>query len=348
MLEEAGAEILVDNREIAVVGFVEGLQQVKLLFDGWRRIKRHIIHDRPDVVVLIDYPDFNFMVARLAKRHGVRVFYYITPQVWAWRSRRVRTLERITDEMAVILPFEPEFYAKHGVKVHYVGHPLLDVMSSAPSVQEAREHYHATRSASCVGLLPGSRHGEIRMLLPLLLKTAAILSQSLPRVSFLLPVAPTLHKEMIEEEVHRCGLPVRVVRGDTYGVIRACDLVITASGTVTLESAILGTPMILVYKLPGLSYRIGRRLVRVKHAGLPNLIAGRSIVPEFIQEDANEHKVAAEAMRYLSDGARLEQQRRDLAEIRPLLGSPGVADRVAGLIVEAGVRRKASGVRCKV
>jgi lipid-A-disaccharide synthase len=333
-LRDAGASVLVDNRELAVVGLTECLPRIKLFFNSWRKIKRHILHDRPDVVVLIDFPDFNFMIARLARRVGLRVFYYISPQVWAWRSGRVRTLKRLVDEMAVILPFEPAFYESRQMKVHYVGHPLLDVLSSAPTADEAGRLYRPMQSGPCVGLLPGSRHGEIKSLLPLLLETAAILCRDFPGISFLIPAAPTVDIRLVEEEAGRARLPVRVVSGDTYGVIRACDLVITASGTVTLESAILGTPMVVVYKLSSLTYHVARLLVRVKYVGLANLIADRRIVPELIQKDANAELVAREAGGLLRNGQRLEEQRRELANIRPALGSPGVADRVANLVLE--------------
>jgi lipid-A-disaccharide synthase len=339
LLEEAGAAILVDNRELALVGFVEGFRQVKLLYQGWQRIKRHLIDDRPNVVVLIDFPDFNFMVARLARRLGLKVLYYISPQVWAWRSGRVRTLRRLVDEMAVILPFEPAFYKNHHIQVHYVGHPLLDVMSSAPSHTEARRRYRPREIGPCVGLLPGSRHGEIRSLLPLLVRSAGILLREFPDISFLIPVAPTLDSRIIEDALTHADLPVRIVAGDTYGVIGACDLIITASGTVTLEAAILETPMIVVYKLSKFSYHVARHLVRVKYAALPNLIAGRRIVPELIQDEANERRVVQEAGALLRDSGRLGEQREALSDIRPLLGRSGVADRVAKLVVGLQGRR---------
>ena len=237
--------------------------------------------------------------------------------------------------MAVILPFEPAFYESRQMKVHYVGHPLLDVLSSAPTAEEAGKLYRPTQAQAgpCVGLLPGSRHGEIKALLPLLLKTAEILCRDFPGISFLIPLAPTVDVRLVEEEADRAGLPVRIVSGDTYGVIRACDLVITASGTVTLESAILGTPMVVVYRLSSFTYHVARLLVRVKYVGLANLIADRRIVPELIQKEANAEQVAREAGDLLRSEHRLAEQRRELANIRPMLGSPGVADRVAKLVL---------------
>lgn len=333
-LRAAGAEVLVDNRELSVVGLFEVFRHARAILAGWRKIKSHLTRERPDVVVLVDFPDFNFLLGRAAAKLGIKIFYYISPQVWAWRTGRVRTLKRLANEMAVILPFETEFYRRRGMDVHYVGHPLLDVMESAPSVREARERYGSDSSSPVVGILPGSRHGEIRLLLPLLLETASRLREEIPGISFLLPVAPTLDSEEIRKAAEARRLPIRLVEGDAYGVIRACDLLLTVSGTVTLEAAILGVPMIVVYKVSNLSYYTGRHLIKVKYVGLPNLIAGRSIVPELLQLDANPDRLTAEALSFLKKPERLAEQHRELEKIQAHLGNSGVADRTAKLILE--------------
>jgi lipid-A-disaccharide synthase len=337
LLRQAGAEVLVDNSEVAVVGLFEVFRHLKTIYEARQRIRTHLIRRRPRLVIFIDFPDFNLLLARLAKRLGIRILYYISPQVWGWRSGRVYTLKRLVDEMAVILPFEKDFYALYGMKVHFVGHPLLDVLTGLPSREISRNRYRSGGArqrrapTNVVGLLPGSRHGEIRSLLPLLLETAAILLKHHPELSFLLPVAPTLDPKAIESEVVNRRLPIRVISGDTYGVIQACDLILTASGTVTLEAAILGTPMVIVYKVSNLSYYTGRHLIRVSQVGLPNLVAGRLIVPELLQKEARSDRVASEALSFLEQPERLEHQRQALALIRDQLGEPGVADRVARL-----------------
>ncbi len=337
MMRRAGASVLVDNRDLAVVGLFEVFRHKDAIFGAWRKIKAYFAVEKPDLVVLIDFPDFNFLLARLAKRLGIRVFYYISPQVWAWRSGRVRTIKRLVDSMAVILPFEPAFYERYGVGVHYVGHPLLDVLDAAPPRDQASDLYRPAGASFLVGLLPGSRHSEVRSLLPILLDGALLLSQKIPGVSFILPVAPTLDPLMVGEEVKKRNAPVRIVSGDTYGVVRACDLVIAASGTATLETAILGSPMIVVYRVSKLTYRLGRRLIKVKYVSLPNIIAGRKIVPELLQYDATAKKIAAEASLFLTDPMKLKEQRKALAEIRRELGEPGVAARVAELaLMEQG------------
>jgi lipid-A-disaccharide synthase len=332
-LREAGADVLVDNREIAVVGLFEVFHHAKAIYAAWRRIRAHLLRERPSVVVLIDYPDFNFLLGRMAKRLGCKVFYYISPQVWAWRSGRVRGMKRFVDAMAVVLPFEKDFYARYGMDVHYVGHPLLDVMGSAPSREEARRRYCSDASGPVVGLLPGSRRGEAAVLLPVLLEAASMLHSRLPNVSFLLPVAPTLNPSAIAADAAKWDAPVQIVENDAYGVMRACDLVVSASGTATLETAILGTPMIIIYKVSALSYHVGKNLIRVKHVGMPNVILGRGAAPELLQGDATPSRVADEAAGLLNDPCRMDAQRRSWAMLAERLGTPGVAERAARLVL---------------
>lgn len=350
-LREAGARVLVENRDIAVVGLFEVARHLRTIQAAWRTIRSHLTASPPHVLVLVDFPDFNFLLARLARRLGIRVFYYISPQVWAWRSGRVRTLKRCVDRMAVILPFEAAFYAKRGMRVDYVGHPLLDVLAGAPSVEEAQRRYRPHEADRVVGLLPGSRAGEVRALLPLLLDAAERIRAHLPGVFFLLPVAPSLDPAAIEREVRQRRLPVRLVIGDSYGAMRASDLLITASGTVTLEAAILGAPMIITYRVSQLSYATGRRLIKVHCVGLPNLIAGRIVAPELLQRDARPERLAQAALSCLESPERLASMKRDLQGIRGALGEPGVADRVARLVMETAATARGGapeGVRGEV
>jgi lipid-A-disaccharide synthase len=332
-LADAGANVLVDNRELSVVGLFEVFRHARVITAGLRRIRHHLTDTRPDLVILIDFPDFNFLLMRIARALGIPVFYYISPQIWAWRRGRVRTLKRLANDMAVILPFEVDFYAGYGMEVHYVGHPLVDVLEAAPSRAQAAELYRRHDDRSLVGLLPGSRQGEVRTLLPILMESAARIGERRPDVDFIIPLAPSIDPGLIDGIIKRWPIPVRTARGDTYGVIRACDLIITASGTVTLEAAILGTPMIITYKLSNLSYHAGRHLIRVDRAGLPNLIAGKLIAPELLQKEANPARLTEEALSLLNDPARLARQRIELEGIRGLLGEPGVVNRVASLVL---------------
>jgi len=334
LLQQSGAELLVDSRDLAVVGLFEVLRHSKTIYRAWRKIKAYLTEQRPHIVILIDFPDFNFLIARLARRLGCRVFYYISPQVWAWRSGRVHSLKRLVDHMAVILPFESRFYEQFGMKVSYVGHPLLDVLGEQPAGRSERFRWGTDRCGAVVGLLPGSRYSEIRAMLPLLLQAAALMHGEMPDISFMLPVAVSLDRSIIESEVTDWELPIKVTSGDTYEVIRACDLILTVSGTVTLEAAILGTPMIILYRVSPLTYYAGRHLIQVKQVGLPNLIAGRPVVPELLQKDAQAERLASEALALLKQPQLLARQRRDLSAIKGQLGAPGVADRVADLVLQ--------------
>jgi len=332
LLARAGADILVDNRELALIGILEVFRKLRRIYAGLRGIREHWRTSRPDLVILIDFPDFNFLLGRLARRLGIPVLYYIAPQVWAWRRGRTRSLKRFATRLAVILPFEPAFFARYGVPVEHVGHPLVDVLATAPSRDQARRRYVPDGDAGfLIGLLPGSRGNEIKRLLPLLLGAAQRLAAEHPRLRFLLPLANQVNRGPVDQAVAAGRAPVQVVSGDTYGAIRACDLVLSASGTVTLETAILGTPLIIIYRVSALEAAIARRLIKVHHIGLPNLIAGRAICPEILQQQASAAGIAGAAELLLNNPERLGRQRRDLARLIERLGPPGVAHRVAQL-----------------
>jgi lipid-A-disaccharide synthase len=328
-----GIPVVVDHRSMSVVGVAELAGHIRAIYGAWRKIKAHLLATRPSVVVLIDFPDFNLFLGRFAKKIGAKVFYYISPQVWGWREGRVKTIRKLVDRMAVILPFEKEFYASHGIVVDYVGHPLVDIMADLPD-KALCERLYRNSAGPFIGLLPGSRRNEVNLLLDILLDAARIISTSFPEARFIMPVAPSLDAGELESRASGWRLPLRVVPSDTYGVIRACDLILAASGTVTLEAAILETPMIIVYKLSRLSRRVGQLLIRVKMAGLPNLIAGRKIVPEFVEEEPTAPRVAECAIGLLSDPLLLDGARRELGQIHSRLGEPGISERVARLVVD--------------
>lgn len=340
MLRDAGVPVIVDNRSISVVGASEVIRHIRSIYNSWRKIKAHLRFNRPDAVVLIDFPDFNLLLGKFAKKLGSRIFYYISPQVWAWRAGRVASIRRIVDGMAVILPFEKEFYRARGMDVHYVGHPLVDILQSAPDREAAERKYRHGKPGPLVGLLPGSRRSEIGLLFDLLMDSARRILLEIPQSSFLIPIAPSLNADEISARASTWDLPVRIVQDDTYGVIRACDLILTASGTVTLEAAILGTPMIITNRVSFVSGKIGRKLIKVKYIGLPNLIAGREVVPEFVQETAQAPLIAEEAVSLLKKPAGLVVQRKVFEKMRCELGEPGISERVARLVLETALGRK--------
>jgi lipid-A-disaccharide synthase len=323
-MRSAGVRIEVDAHRLSVVGITEVLAKLPQILDGMRTAKRLIREKKPDLLILIDFPDFNLHLASFAKRHAVPVLYYISPQIWAWRQGRVRKIRRIVDHMAVILPFEETFYRRHGVPVTFVGHPIMDhyVSAADPSVPP-RDDQTAT-----VGLLPGSRDSEVRKLLPLMLSAAERIGRR-RNVHFLLSQAPSVSPDLIRRLTQDVHLPITLFRGDTGRLLRQASLVIVASGTSTLEAAIHGTPMIIVYKVSPLSYRLGKALIRVPHIGLVNLIAGKRVAPEFIQDEASPDQVAAQVLALLEDAEHMGEMKYELAEVTRRLGSPGASDKVA-------------------
>ncbi len=332
-MQAEGVPAVVDNRSLSVVGISETAAHFRAIYGAWVKIRSHLLATRPALVVLIDFPDFNLFLGRFAKKIGAKVFYYISPQVWGWREGRVKTIKKIVDRMAVILPFEKDFYASHGMNVDYVGHPLVDVMAGLPAKNLCDRLYHDFRGP-LVGLLPGSRRGEIKLLFDMLMDAGRIISQTLPAVRFIIPVASSLDAGDLEARAARWSLPVQFVRNDTYGAIRACDLLLTVSGTVTLEAAMLETPMIIFYKLSRLSTMIGRLLIGAPFFGLPNVIAGREIAPEFTREEPTAPRLAECAVRFLTNPALLDAQRRELRRIGDCLGAPGISERVARLVLD--------------
>ena len=326
-LRAQGMRILLDASRLAVVGITEVLAKLPVIWEALGCAKKLLQSLRPELLILIDFPDFNLRLARMAKKCGVPVLYYVSPQIWAWRQGRVRTIKRRVDHMAVILPFEADFYKAHGVPATFVGHPLLDVWGGAPPPPPAAD------ASPVVGLLPGSREGEIRRLLPVMLQAARRLENQFRSIRFEVSVAPTVDRELVGGILRRFPgrAPLAVVAGGIAPILRGCHLVLAASGTVTLEAAIGGTPMVIVYKVSPLSYRIGKALIRVEHISLVNLIAGRELVPELIQDAANPPKIAAAAAALLADPRRLAALRTELLNIRALLGGGGASARVAAI-----------------
>lgn len=333
-MREEGVELLADASEMAVVGLTEAVSKLGSILTTMTKMKRSLDERRPDLVILIDYPDFNLSIAKAASARSINVLYYISPQVWAWRQGRIRQIKKTVTQMAVILPFEVEIYNRYGFAVHYVGHPLLDMIKANYSKQELRTNLGLAENRMTIGILPGSRLAEIKRLLPELLRAAALLVQDFPDVQFVLPLADTLKKSSVDEFITASGIPIRVISGRTYDVIACSDLAIVASGTATLEVALLKVPMIIVYKVSLLSYVIGRLIVDVKNIGLVNILAGKTIVPELIQGEASGEHIAREALSILNNGERKQEMIKALAELREKLGESGASARTARLALD--------------
>jgi len=328
-LHEEGVELLADASSMAVVGMTEVISKLGTILKTMSEMKQSLEERRPDLVILIDYPDFNLPLANAAKKRGIKVFYYISPQVWAWRKGRIGQIKKTVDKMAVILPFEVDTYGREGFAVNYVGHPLLDMVKLNYSKQESRKKFGLAENKITIGILPGSRLSEVRKLMPELLRAAEILEQEIPDIQFILPLADTLEEKIITEMTSGFTVKVHIISGHTYDVISCADLALVASGTATLETALLGVPMVIVYKISLLSYVIGRLFVHVKNIGLVNIVAGKTIVPELIQGDASGKRMAIEALAILTSGEKKHEMIKELAAIRAKLGEPGAARRAA-------------------
>jgi lipid-A-disaccharide synthase len=333
-MREAGVETLVDSADMAVVGLVEVLRHFDVIADAFLRLKKILLQTPPDLLVLIDYPGFNLRLARVARRAGVRVLYYISPQIWAWRQGRVKKIARLVDHMAVIFPFELPFYQRAGVPASFVGHPLYDLVSVRANRGEAAAGFGLDPCRRIVGLFPGSRRGEIRRLLPVILQAAALLKRRFPDLQLVLPLASTLREEELTPHLHAAGLDVTITRERIHDLIRACDAIVSVSGTVTLEIALVGTPMVVIYKLSPLTYQLARRLVKVPNIALCNIVAGETVVKELIQGEASADGIAAEIGRILHDAAYGDAIRERLATVRSRLGRGGAARNLARLIQE--------------
>jgi len=333
-MRAAGVELVVDNADIGVVGLWEVLAHGRAIWRAYRTLKSWLVANRPDVVVLVDYPEFHFQVARLSKRLGLRVVYYISPQIWAWRRGRLRTLARLVDQMIVILPFEVELYRSAGVPCVLVGHPLLDELESAPDRTAVRAAWGIPPSRAVLSLFPGSRVAEVRRHLPVMLAAVERLARQRPDMTVLLAEATTVPREEFESYLKSTPVSIIVKRGEPTATLAAADAVLVASGTITLQAALLQVPMIIMYKVALLTWIIARTLVRVSHAGLPNLIAGESIVPELLQSAASPAAIHAVLVSWLDDPHRLDLIRKQLAGVRDRLGEPGGSAAAASVILQ--------------
>lgn len=333
-MKAAGVALIADAADMAVVGLTEVVVKLLSLIRIMHRLKTSLTTERPDLVILIDYPDFNISLARAARKAGIPVLYYISPQVWAWRKGRIATLRQCVDRMAVILPFEEQFYRDAGMDVTFVGHPLLDEVKRKYSRKEALNRFGLKDEAVTVGLLPGSRRSEVERLLPEMCRACRILEAKLSPLQFVLPLAGTLDIDLVRNILRQFPLHVNIIRDEIYDVIAVSDAAIVASGTATLETALLEIPMVVVYKVSALSYAVGRRVIHVDHISLANLIAGRTVVPELIQGEANPERIAAEVRTLLVHREKSNEMRAALAEVRGKLGMPGASQRTAQIARE--------------
>jgi lipid-A-disaccharide synthase len=338
-MRQAGLRPLGDAAVLGVTGLLEVASAFGAIWRAYREARRVLASPdaRPDLAILIDYPDFNLRLARHARRAGVPVLYFVSPQVWAWRKGRVKQIARVVDRMLVILPFEEDFYRKAGVAARFVGHPLLDLVRAGRTRDQVLRPLGLDPRRKTVALLPGSRRNEIDAHLPAMLGAGRLLRDEFRDLQFVLPIAPTLDAAAIAARVRGAlgpgpafpGWPPVAVTEDRYDAVAAADAAVVASGTATLETALLGVPMVIVYRMNPLTYLLARAVSRVPHIGMANLIAGERVVPELVQEACTPAGIARELRAILVDPRVASTMRAGLAGVRRRLGEPGAIGRVA-------------------
>jgi len=333
-MAQAGVEIFFSCSDMAVVGLTEVFSKLRIIFRASRKLKSVIKNDRPDLLILIDYPDFNIHIAGTAKRFNTPVLYYISPQVWAWRTGRVRKIARRIDRMAVILPFEKDIYRDRPIQVEYVGHPLLDECPQNITKNQLALKMGMARGRPVLGLLPGSRKEEIRNLLPVMVDAAEILERRYPDLQCILPLAPGIDQSFVQPFFNNSDLSIKIFQGNIYEALSVCETALVTSGTATLQTAIMGVPMVIVYRVSPVSYWTVRFVIKVPYIGLVNLVAEKKIVPELIQGKMTAESLAQEALNILDNTEIREGMIRDLASVKEKLGQGGASERTANLALE--------------
>lgn len=343
-MEKASVALDFHIRDSAVMGFADVITVLPMFLRKQAHLKRRIREERPDVILLVDFAEFNMPLARFAQIHGVPVVYYIPPKAWAWRANRARKLAKWANVVAAIFPFEAEFYRNAGANAEFVGHPLVDFAQTPLSTQAARTHLNLSKSEDdentpVIGLMPGSRRSEIRHIFPVMLRAAANIAQVYPNAEWILPLAPGIPHELIakcQQAQNQSGIQtphLKIVEDVTYPAMRASTLLLVTSGTATLEAACIGTPMIIVFRTASLNWHIVRSLTPLERSGLPNLIAGRDIVPELLQTELTPTALTNLSLDFLQNPQKRETQREALQTVHAQLGTAGAAERTAKLVL---------------
>lgn len=331
---EAGVETLVDSAQLAVVGLFEVLAHWNTISGALKKMQHLLRTDPPDLLVLTDYPDFNLRLAKTAKECGVKVLYYISPQVWAWREKRVFKIRKLVDMMAVVFPFEETFYKKYDVPVRFVGHPLVDEIHLSSDQKSLRNEFLLDNDKPVVGLFPGSRQSEIKRLLPIIVDSAKQIIEDKPEAQFVVPVASTLNESDILPYFDDIELDMRIISERSHDVMHACDVVITVSGTVTLELALLQKPMVVINKINKLSYFFVSRMLNIAHIALCNIVADKRVVPELIQNDATADKIASKLIELLNNRDERNKIISEFSKIKEKLTSKETKTELSVLLID--------------
>ena len=338
-LRAAGGEVLFDIKDHGVMGFVEVLKKLPDLFKLRREFARVMDERKPDCLVVVDYPGFNMKLAKLAHDKGIPVVSYIAPSAWAWNKGRAKNVAKIVDKVACIFPFEYDVYKEAGAPAEFVGHPLVDIVHPTMERAEAEAWVGKEPGRPLVLLMPGSRLMEIERMLDVILEGAKLLKKQMPQVQFAMPRAGTIPLEMLQSKIQTSGLEVKITEGHNYDLFSVADLALATSGTVTLEAAMCGLPSVILYRTSAITAFIARRVINIPNIGLPNIVAGRQILPELLQEELTPAKLAATAVELLAPERR-PQLEANLAYMKERLGEPGAVNRVAQLILRIAEEKK--------
>ena len=339
-MEDAGVKLCRNMLDYSVMGFWEVLVNLRKMFKLKEALVEEMKRQKPDILVLIDYPDFNWRLASEAKKLGIPVFSYIPPSAWAWRKGRAKNVAKIADKIVAIFPFEIEVYKQAGADISFVGNPLLDNVKASMTKEVACEFFGINMQDDNILLLPGSRKQEIANLLEPMLEAAKIISKERARAKFFLPVAPGIDKVYLNDKIKQYDLPVKLCEGNTYDLMNCCDFAIATSGTVTLEAALMNLPSIVLYKMSAITYRIAKIFVKIKYFSLPNILVNEAILPELLQDEVNGENIARYARAWYKEQPTAEQTKLDLVKVKEKLGEPGVAEKTAKLILQTAEKFK--------
>ncbi|MCR5176186.1 MAG: lipid-A-disaccharide synthase [Anaerovibrio sp.] len=334
-MADAGVRLCADMREYSVMGVWEVIKNIRRIFLLLNRLCDFMRSEKPDLLVLIDYPDFNWRLAAKAKAMGIPVFSYIPPSAWAWRKGRARKCAAVADELVAIFPFELPVYEAAGANISFCGNPMLDTVKASMSADEAKKYFSVSPEAVPVLLLPGSRRQEIAKLLPPMLDGAKLLQEDNPQLEFYLPVAPGISQDFLEEFAGDCGVVIHYTRDHTYDLMNICQFAIATSGTVVLEAAIMGLPCVALYRMAPLNYAIGKLLVDIDYFTLPNILAGKEVQKELLQDEVTGAEIFRQARKYYASPDYRNMVIDGLAAAVKQLGEPGAASRVAERIIAA-------------
>lgn len=340
LMKEAGVSIVYDIKKLGYIGIVEIVKHLPSFFKLRSYLKEMMIREKPDVLVCVDYPGFNMRLAKVAHELGIPVIYYIAPTIWAWHKSRGKDIAKTVTKVVSIFPFEAKAYEEFGVDVEFVGHPLIDIVKPTMSYEEGVKHFNMPEGTKRILLLPGSRKQEIMSLLDMMLQGAEMALQNHPELVFYLPRAHTIDRADLDAIIAKYNVPVTITEGNTFDLMQCSDAAVAASGTVTLEAALMGLPTLLLYRLSPITYALGKLLVNLTHVGLPNIVAGREVIPELLQNDVTPENIKNQLESLVYDAPRRAQMIADLKTVKADLGAPGAVARVAQVIGSVALDHK--------